>query len=306
MKYLITGGCGFIGSHLAHGLIHMGHSVVIADDLSSGKLENLPAELAPCIVDITTPGIYDTLLDNVDGCFHLAAIASVQRSHDEWLRTHQVNLGGLVALFETISHRKNKIPVVFASTAAAYDNLAVLPLKESAHCEPLSAYGVDKLACEAHARIATLIHGIPTIGLRFFNVYGPRQDVSSPYSGVISIFILRMKQDLPVTIYDDGNQSRDFTFVEDVVLTLVNAMQKLESKLVRHGIFNVCSGVATSINTLSTLIADITRSRSVIRHVTGRTGEVRNSRGDTTLTKKVLGFKASTALRDGLERTVLH
>ena len=306
MHYLVTGGCGFIGSHLVHTLLEMGHKVTVIDDLSSGKRQNLLDSITPVIADITTPGIYDTLLEGIDGCFHLAAIVSVQRSHEEWLRSHLVNLGGLVSLFEAISRRKMDIPVVFASSAAIYGNYSQLPIKESAPCVPLSSYGVDKLSGESHARIASTIHGIPTVGLRFFNVYGPRQDASSIYSGVISVFTRLMKQHQPVTIYGDGTQLRDFVFVDDVIVALLTAMQKMENKGLQHAILNVCSGNMVSINNVASMIADITQSRSVIRQIPPRPGEVHTSVGDPALCKNMLGFEASTLLKDGLKRTIME
>ena len=239
MHYLITGGCGFIGSHLAERLLAGGHRVTIIDDLTTGKRENAPAGAEVVIADITTPGVFDAVAEQVDGCFHLAAIVSVQRSSKDWLRTHQVNASGTVALLDAIARKGRRVPVVFASSAAVYGDNAHIPLKETALCTPLSAYGADKLTCELHAFVASHIHGIPTIGLRVFNVYGPRQDPLSPYSGVISIFAHRMKQHLPITIYGDGEQSRDFIYVGDVVSGLVASMQKLESKVITHGIFNL-------------------------------------------------------------------
>lgn len=304
MHYLITGGCGFIGSHLAHRLIAQGHSVTVIDDLSTGKRENLPPHIPIAIADITTPHAYDALLPTIDGCFHLAAIVSVQRSQDEWLRTHQVNLGGTVALFDAMARLNIKRPVVFASSAAVYGNLAELPQTESAACTPLSPYGTDKLACEFYARIASNMYGIPTAAMRFFNVYGPKQDASSPYSGVISLFRQRMKTHQPITIYGDGEQSRDFIYVGDVAAALDAAMQALQNKALHHGIFNVCTGHSTTINDLYNLMANILQTRSARSHGPARTGEVRNSTGDTASSLKTLNFKAQTPLREGLLHTI--
>ncbi len=336
MHYLITGGCGFIGSHLAERLLAGGHAVTIVDDLSSGKRDNVPASAQVIVGDVTTPGIFDSVVENIDGCFHLAAIVSVQQSAEAWLASHRVNAGGQVALLDALARKRRKIPVVFASSAATYGNNLDVPLKETAACVPLSAYGVDKLACEWYAKIATSIHGIPAIGLRFFNVYGPRQDPSSAYSGVISILASRMKQQLPVTIYDDGEQTRDFIYVGDVVDGLVMAMQKLESKQLMRGIFNICTGVQTSVNELVHLIVGITgtpvevtrvarragdryvpggwipflrkrlglRVPTKITHVAPRPGDIRISAGDPALSRQMLGFQAVTPLQDGLERTL--
>jgi UDP-glucose 4-epimerase len=304
MHYLVTGGCGFIGSHLLEGLLAAGHTATVIDDLSTGKRENLPAGVTFIHGDITTAGIFDDILKTVDGCFHLAAIASVQKSKEEWLRTHQVNLGGTIALFDAIIRSTRNIPVVFASSAAVYGANNNTPLAESDFCEPLSAYGADKHACEPNARIATELHGIPTAGMRFFNVYGPRQDPHSPYSGVISIFAGRMKNNQPLTIFGDGEQSRDFIFVKDVVVALTSAMRALESGVLKHGIFNVCTGIETTVNQLAQLLRNITHSRSTITYGAPREGDIRISLGDPTKLQHILGFKATTSLADGLQQTV--
>ncbi len=304
MHYLVTGGCGFIGSHLLESLLAAGHTATVIDDLSTGKRENLPAGVTLIQGDITTAGIFDDMLKTADGCFHLAAIASVQKSKEEWLRTHQVNLGGTIALFDAIIKSGRKIPVVFASSAAVYGANSDVPLKETALCEPLSAYGADKHACEPNARIATELHGIPTAGMRFFNVYGPRQDPYSPYSGVISIFAGRMKNNQPLAIFGDGEQSRDFIFVKDVVLALTKAMAVLESGALKHGIFNVCTGIETTVNQLAQLLKNMTQSTSTIQHGQARDGDIRISLGDTSKIQQALGFKATTLLADGLKQTV--
>ena len=189
--YLITGGCGFIGSHLAEDLLAQGHSVRVIDNLSTGKISNLPASRVPTdcelvIGDITDKARLEQCFDGVDYCFHLAAIASVQLSNEDWAGTHQVNLTGSINVFDAA--RMRQVPVVYASSAAVYGDNAESPLTESAVLRPLTAYGADKLGSELHARVASFVHSVPTTGLRFFNVYGPRQDSSSPYSGVISIF----------------------------------------------------------------------------------------------------------------------
>ncbi|MGE0754856.1 MAG: NAD-dependent epimerase/dehydratase family protein, partial [Alphaproteobacteria bacterium] len=210
MRILITGGLGFIGSHLCEALALASHELVIVDDLSTGKKEHAPAGAEVIIDDVARAGAFDEVVQGIDACFHLAAIASVELSRTHWLRTHEVNSGALVNLMAAISKTKRPVPVVFASSAAVYGNNAQLPLKEITSPAPISSYGVDKLSCEHNGQIAAHAHGIPNIGLRFFNVYGPRQDPSSPYSGVISIFSHAVLHRTPVTIYGDGEQSRDF------------------------------------------------------------------------------------------------
>ena len=285
-------------------LASVGHHVTVLDDLSTGKRENISSQIKLIVGDIGTPHIYDELIGSIDGCFHLAAIASVQRSKEEWLRTHQVNLGGTISLFDAIQRSKRTVPVVFASSAALYGDGNTQPISESAACQPLSAYGADKFACEINAKIASELHRIPTIGLRFFNVYGPRQDPSSPYSGVISIFANRMKQNAPITIYGDGEQSRDFVYVDDAVNALMMSMQKLESKKCLHDIFNICTGRQTSINQLAASIASITPSQSSLSHVRAREGDIRISLGSGLHAQEILGFNAQISLDDGLKRTL--
>ena len=215
-RFLVTGGAGFIGSHLVHALLEEGHAVRVLDDLSSGHRENLPQQVELAEADVTDPAAVESAIDDVDGCFHLAAIASVARSHRDWLRSHQVNLTGTINVFDRArpSRRRRELPVVYASTAAIYGNCGSFPVDEESPAAPLSAYGADKHACELHARVAGAIHGVPTIGLRFFNLYGPRQDPLSPYSGVISIFADRLLRGEPVEILGDGEQARDFTFIK--------------------------------------------------------------------------------------------
>src|SRR5262249_54431964 len=152
--------------------------------------ENLPPGAMLIEGDVADPAVVQAAMEGVAGCFHLAAIASVERGVRDWLGTHRANLTGAITVFDAA--RPTRTPVVYASSAAVYGDVATVPISEEAHCRPLSAYGADKLGCELHARVASHVHGIPTVGLRFFNVYGPRQDPRSPYSGVISIFAERI------------------------------------------------------------------------------------------------------------------
>ena len=199
--FLVTGGCGFIGSHLVESLVNEGHKVRVLDDLSTGKRENVPAQCEVVVGSVTDNQLVRDCMTDIDGCFHLAAIASVQESNENWLGTHEVNLTGTINVFDAC--RKNRTPVVYASSAAVYGDNAEMPLKESSGVRPLTAYGADKLACELHAQVASLVHSVPTSGMRFFNVYGPRQNLSSAYSGVISIFVDRILRHEPLCIYGD-------------------------------------------------------------------------------------------------------
>jgi UDP-glucose 4-epimerase len=298
-RFLVTGGAGFIGSHLVETLLNEGHAVRVLDDLSSGHRENLPPHTQFTEGDVTDPEAVDQAFDGIDGCFHLAAIASVGRSHREWLRTHKVNLTGTINVFDQARRlrRRREVPVVYASTAAVYGNCGTLPVDEESPTAPLSAYGADKHACELHARIAGAIHGVPTVGLRFFNLYGPRQDPLSPYSGVISIFAERMLRSEPVEIFGDGEQARDFTNIRDAIRALRQAMRVATTKAL---VFNVCTGRATTIRCLAQTMAELCRSELMVHHRPARCGEVRISVGDPRRATEKLGFTAQTVLSDGL------
>lgn len=241
-----------------------------------------------------------------DGCFHLAAIASVERGNQDWLGTHRANLTGSIAVFDA-ARRANPagpIPVVYASSAAIYGDNPALPLAEDAAPRPLSAYGADKLGSEQHGFVAAHVHGVPTTGLRFFNVYGPRQDPRSPYSGVISIFCDRLRAGQPVTIFGDGGQSRDFVFVADVVRALLAAMERSAAGSAAARVFNVCTGRATTIRDLAATIAGILGQDPAIAFAPPRAGEIRASLGDPARAASGLGVTAATPLRDGLARTL--
>src|ERR1700722_10819816 len=216
-RFLVTGGCGFIGSHLAEALVTEGHQVRILDNLSTGKRGNAPPEAELIVGNIIDRRTVDDCVAGTDGVFHLAAIASVDQSRADWVGCHAVNLTGCVHILDAA--RRMAIPprVVYASSAAIYGDGGAIPLTEAERPRPVNAYGADKLGCELHARVASLLHAVPTIGLRLFNVYGPRQDPSSPYSGVISIFLDRLDRRAPIEIFGDGQQVRDFIAVADVV-----------------------------------------------------------------------------------------
>ena len=305
-RYLVTGGAGFIGSHLVDALIADGHTVRVLDDMSTGRHENLPKTVDLLIADVANQASVRDALDGVDGCFHLAAIASVERGHQEWSRTHNVNLGGTIHIFEEArrlrAHRGGPLPVVYASSAAVYGNPAEVPTSECAPTNPVNAYGADKLGCDLHAAVGARVHGLGIIGLRFFNIYGPRQDPRSPYSGVISVFCERISKSLPVDVHGDGKQIRDFVFVEDTVEALRLAMRSAVDHT--STVFNVCSGVGTSVNELASTIARIKRAPFSPNHVSSRLGDIRVSVGNPALAHARLGFRTRISLAEGLARTL--
>lgn len=302
--YLITGGCGFIGSHLAEELLAQGHRVRIIDNLSTGKISNLPASELPAqcdivIGDVSQKSTLNQCFEDVDFCFHLAAIASVQLSNENWVGTHQVNLGGSINVFNAA--RANRVPVVYASSAAVYGDNAETPLKESAVLRPLTAYGADKLGSELHARVASFVHGVPTTGLRFFNVFGPRQDSSSPYSGVISIFADKVSKQEPLGIYGDGDQVRDFIYVKDVVQYLLAAMENVS---VTPAVYNVCTGRSSTVNQLARTIMSVSGKQVGMHYLPSRKGDIRVSVGAPHLSERHLQYRATESLASGLKKLI--
>jgi len=296
---LVTGGAGFVGSHLVNALLKRGHRVRVLDDLSTGTRHNIPSRVEFIEADVTNSSAVTRAFDRIDGCYHLAAIASIERSNREWLRTHQVNMSGTINIFEQAlgSRRRPPIPVVYASTAAVYGNYGCFRVTEDRPHAPLSAYGADKAACELHARIAGAVHALPTAGLRFFNLFGPGQNPNSPYSGVVSIFINRLRRGEPVDIYGDGGQVRDFTYIDDAVEALCSAMSVAS---LDAPVFNVCTGVSTSVQDLAETIAALCGTALVIRRGQPRPGEVRVSIGDPSLAAAKLNFTSRVPLVDGL------
>jgi UDP-glucose 4-epimerase len=299
--FLITGGCGFIGSHLVDALLAMGHDVRVLDDLSTGKRSNIPEDQVELIIgDVADPATVGRAMKDVDGCFHLAAIASVQRANDDWSEVHRINMAGTVAVFEAAGKAgKNgePIPVVYASSAAVYGDSDDPVLTEDSETVPQSAYGADKLASELQAHVAGLVHHVPTIGFRFFNVYGPRQDPASPYSGVISIFAHRISEGKPITIYGDGQQTRDFIYVGDVIPHLIAGIDKASTDA---PVFNVCTGETTSILELARTIAHLVQTKPKIQFEDARPGDIRHSQGDPSEAEEYLRVSAETELEEGL------
>ena len=302
-RFLVTGGAGFLGSHLVDALSKQGHLVRVLDDLSTGRRENLPRQVQFFHGGITDPTTVEEAFEGIDACFHLAAIASVVRSNREWLHTHEVNLTGMLNILNQarrLRHRR-EIPIVYASSAAIYGDCPTVPIGEDAPVAPLSAYGADKSACELHARVAGAVHEIPTVGLRFFNLYGPRQDTQSPYSGVIALFADRLRRGEPVEIFGDGEQVRDFTYVGDAVDALERALTAASTSA---PVFNICTGKGTSVRALVKTMAELYHADIAAYYGPARSGEVRMSVGDPRRAARTLGFTANTALSHGLASTL--
>lgn len=298
--FLVTGGCGFVGSALSLALVENGHDVRILDDLSVGRAEDAPDTAELLVGDVADPDTVSRAMAGMDGCFHLAAIASVARCTREWLTGSRVNLSGTLAVFEAAYHagRGTPLPVVYASSAAVYGEAGSQPVSEDAPLAPTSPYGADKAACEMHARAAAQIRQAPFVGVRSFNVYGSHQQLL-PDAGVIVHFAEAMAAGRTIDIHGDGTQSRDFVHVDDVVRAFMIAMDDIDRA---PAVFNVCTGVATTLNELVAGLERAFDTTAKIRRVGAREGDIHVSLGDPRLAGHTLGFEAKIDLDTGLRQ----
>jgi UDP-glucose 4-epimerase len=300
--FVVTGGAGFIGSHLSDALLRAGHQVRVVDDLSTGRRDQVDPLAEFIRGDVADRTLMGEAVQGAAGIFHLAAIASVQRSHEDWCGTHRTNQSGTVSVLDA-ARAAGRIPVVYASSAAVYGNQGNRAIQEGMRAKPQAAYGVDKYGSELHAAIAFAVHRVPTLGCRFFNVYGPRQDPHSPYSGVISIFTKRILAGQIITLHGDGLQSRDFIHVSDVVRHLFQGMEMLRREP-QAMVLNVCTGRSTTIRALVAALGAVTQRRPVVEYGPAREGDIRISLGDPNEAIHVLGITAEMELDAGL-RTLL-
>lgn len=299
MKALVTGGAGFIGSHIVDRLLADGYQVVVLDDLSTGHRSNLPNHDALEFVegDIRDKQLLMQLTEGVDHIFHKAAVASVPRTVDDPVGSAEVNYGGTLNVLEAA--RQNGIKrVVFASSAALYGDEPTLPKQEHMIPVTLSPYAVDKLASEYACGMYSSLYGVPTVALRYFNVFGPRQDPSSPYSGVISVFNDRLDAGVTPTIFGDGEQTRDFIYVADVVEANMQAVKRDEPA---GQFMNIATGCQTSLNELLRTISDIKGTAFAANYETVRKGDIKHSYANVERAMSLLDWEARTSLRDGLE-----
>ncbi len=299
--FVVTGGAGFIGSHLTDALLAQGHGVRVVDDLSTGHRHNLGPGAELIEADICDAGALRRALEGAAGCYHLAAIASVARGNEDWAGTHRVNLTGTITVLDAC--RGAHLPVVYASSAAVYGNIGDTVAHEDLACAPQTAYGADKYGSELHAAVGWGVHGVPSFGLRFFNVYGPRQDPNSPYSGVISIFADRIARNAGVTVHGDGGQTRDFVFVSDVVAHLAAAMAHL-ARVPGAWVSNVCTERETSVLELARVLGEVCGVAAAVAHGPARAGDIRRSVGSAARAREMLGVSADVGLREGLGMTV--
>lgn len=296
--FAVTGAAGFIGSHLVDALLRAGHDVRGLDDLSSGRAENVDRRCDLTVGDVADPVAVRKLLRGTAGCFHLAAIASVTRGNEQWRDTHRINQTGTVTVLEAAAEA-GRLPVVYASSAAVYGDVGHVAAHEECRPAPLTAYGADKLGSELHARVGFIVHGVPSLGLRFFNVYGPRQDASSPYSGVISIFSERIANGSMVTVYGNGAQTRDFVYVSDVVTHLIAGMRHVAAHPGAM-VLNVATGRGTSLLKLVDILSGIHERVPLVTHGLVRAGDISQSIGDVSRCVATLGIRADVTLEEGL------
>lgn len=306
-RILITGGAGFVGSHTVDRLLAMGCRVIVADDLSTGHLSNLRAASESrnfkfIRVDITAPGALDRLVESQqpDAIIHLAGLVSVVRAQDDPELNFRLNLLSTHLVAEA-ARRHGVRRIVFASSAAIYGDHPDLPLTESILPRPISLYGMAKRASEELLQGYGASFGIETVCLRYFNIFGPRQDPKSPYSGVISIFSDRFAADQPVTIYGDGRQTRDFIAVEDIARA--NALAATLPDLTPM-ICNICTGRPRPLLSILDVFRSVYPDAPPHRMESARDGEIRHSCGSPDRAAKQLGFRATTDLETGLRALI--
>ena len=341
-KYLVTGGAGFIGSHVVEALLARGEAVRIVDNFSSGRQENLPLEgsFDLLVGDLADEGVARRAIEGCDVVIHLAAIASVPRSVSDPLASHRANVDATLQVL--IAARDAGVSrLVFAGSSAVYGDAPELPKREDHRPRPLSPYALNKLIGEQYCDVFTRLYGLPTVTTRFFNVYGPRQDPGSPYSGVISLFIDAALEGRRPTVYGDGGQTRDFTYVEDVVAGVLRCCEAPE---VSGAVMNIATGSRVSLRrgevdeatfpdqvdlapvaelelvdvrarlaggdgrkvyleVLDTL-ADLTDRAIDPIFMPPRDGDIRDSQADISLARERLGFDPKVSFREGLRRTL--
>ena len=304
-RYLVTGGAGFIGSHITGALLARGARVRVLDDFSSGREANLDVRGARDRLEIVRGDVADAAAcreacEGVHGIFHEAAQVSVPRSIEDPERSHAINVMGTLRLLEA-ARGAGVRRVVFAASSAAYGDTPSLPKVETMVPDPLSPYAAGKVAAEHLMRVYGSVHGMRTISLRYFNVYGPRQADDSPYTGVIAIFARALLDGREPTIFGDGRQTRDFTYVDDVVDANLRAM---EAEVAAGTVINVGSGESTSLLDLLRVMGAILGRDPQPRFASARAGDVRDSLASIARAESLLGWRPRTGLRAGLERTL--
>lgn len=299
-KYLVTGGAGFIGSNIVERLVKRGESVRIIDNFSTGKRENIAPFIGKIEIiegDIRSYHIVMDAMKDIDYVIHEAALPSVPRSIKDPLTTNEVNIVGTLNLLQAARDRGIK-RFVFASSSSIYGDSDITPKIESLPPNPKSPYAISKLAGEQYCRAFYELYGLPTISLRYFNVFGPKQDPNSQYSAVIPKFIKSIKNGKPITVFGDGEQTRDFTYVENVVnanLLAITAPNKAFGQT-----FNIACGESLSLNEMIDILFKGIGKNVIVKYANPRIGDVKHSKADISKSKKLLNYKVSVKSRIGL------
>lgn len=304
-SYLVTGGAGFVGSYLVRFLLDRGERVRVLDNFSTGKRENL--EEVADRVDLVEGDLNDReavakAVRDVDFVLHEAAIPSVPRSVEKPMESHEANATGTLSLLQA-AQAAGVSRLVYASSSSVYGANPELPKIETMRTEPMSPYAVAKLAAEHYCMVFHKLYGLETVALRYFNVFGPRQDPNSPYSGVVSRFIDAIVSGTPPTIHGDGEQTRDFTYVENVAQANFAACHESAAA---GGVYNIGCQKRISVNELWTTMAELTRCDLEPRREPARSGDVPHSLADISAARRDLGLDPKIDVRDGLEKTLSY
>lgn len=302
MRYLVTGGAGFIGSNIVDELVRRRYEVIVLDDLSAGKESNLARvreKITLRVGSITNLAAVQESCRGADYVIHLAARTSVPKSVLDPLETNSVNIDGTLNVL--VAARDAKVRrVVYAASSSAYGETPTLPKVETMQPEPISPYGVTKYVGELYAEVFGRVYGVENVSLRYFNVFGPRQDPTSQYSGVLSRFMLALIEGAALTIYGDGEQSRDFTYVENIVDETLRAC---EAGGASGKVFNGGTGARITLNEVVGLLEKIVGRKIRVKYEAPRSGDIRDSQADISLAKKVLDYSPLVMFEEGLRRT---
>ena len=301
-KSRVTGGAGFIGSHLAEELVRRGHTVRVADSLITGKRSNL--QHVPGVEflegDLADEPFAHRAAKGMDYVLHQAASPSVPRSVKDPVTSNRANVDATLNVLVAARDAGVK-RLVFAGSSSAYGNTATLPKHEEMPVSPLSPYALQKVVGEQYLQMFTRLYGLETVSIRYFNVFGPRQDPSSPYSGVISVFATALIENRSPTIYGNGEQTRDFTYVANVVDGVLRAC---EAKGASGEVINVATGGRISLNTLFETMRELVGSQVKPTYADGRAGDVRDSQADISKARRILGYEPTVSFEQGLEHTI--
>jgi nucleoside-diphosphate-sugar epimerase len=302
LRYLVTGGAGFIGSNMVDELVRRGHDVMVLDDLSTGKESNLAQvrdKISLHVGTITDLSTVHNCCVGKDYVIHLAARASVPKSVKDPIGSNAINIDGTLNVLVAARDAKVK-RFVYAASSSAYGETPKLPKVETMQPDPISPYGITKYVGELYGQVFGRVYGLENASVRYFNVFGPRQDPTSQYSGVLSRFMLAVIEGQPPTIYGDGEQSRDFTFVENVVDETLRACEAPDAC---GKVFNGGTGLRITLNEVLKLLAKITGKEVEAKYEPTRSGDIRDSQADITLARKILGYEPRVGFEEGLKRT---